>query len=338
MNPLKVGLIGCGDMGFLRASALTGSPWMHLLVVSDLDQGRARRAAGESGAEIQGDWKTVVRRPELDAIMICTPPDLHAEMCMEALRAGKHVLCEKPLARSPEECRRILEVAEKSGMFLSTGFNYRFYPSFELAREWVRSGRIGKISHIKSFAGYSARDHNHDWIHDAGITGGGALRDNGIHLIDLTRFFLGEVTEVAGFASNSIWKFKDCEDNGFLTMRNHDGAIASLHASWTEFRKYHFMIEIYGTGGSIRASCFPMYAELVQTGAGGEKPRRSANYFPYVNVMEHWKSYRWVVIQSLGKELEAFAAAIRKEPSIVGTGYDGLRAVEIANAASTKFE
>ncbi len=335
---LKIGLIGCGDIGSLRVAALAKSPRLKLQAVSDVDIARAGKIARASGAEVEQDWRSLLLRSDVDALIVSTPPHLHAEMCMEALRAGKHVLCEKPLARSPEECRKILDAAAESGRFLATGFNYRFYPSFEAAREWLVADHIGKMDHIRSYAGYSADEHNHPWVHDASITGGGALRDNGIHLIDLTRFLMGEVTEVNGYASNSVWKFKECEDNGFLMMRSPGGAVASLHASWTEWKKYRFTIDIYGDRGCIRASCFPMFAELLQTAKGRGKARREVHRFAYTNLMEHLRSYRWVVVESLAKELEAFAAAIRNEASRVATGYDGLRAVEIASAASKDFE
>jgi predicted dehydrogenase len=335
---LKIGLIGCGDIGSLRAKAISLSRSMNLAAVSDLDPVRADQIANQTGAAVETDWRSLLNRADLNAVIVSTPPHLHAEMCIEAVRSGKHVLCEKPLARTPDECRQIVNAATETGMFLATGFNYRFYPSFDAANSWLRAGRIGKLDHIRAYTGYSATAHNHPWVHDAAITGGGALRDNGIHLIDLTRFYLGEVSEVCGFASNSVWNFKDCEDNGFLMMQNPDGAIASVHASWTEWSKFRFGIEVYGTHGCIRATCFPLYAELLQTGGDGVKTRRETHYFPYHNIMEHLKSYRWVVIQSLIRELDAFAAAIQKEPSFVGTGFDGLRAVEIANAACKKFE
>jgi predicted dehydrogenase len=258
-------------------------------------------------------------------------------MCIDALKAGKHVLCEKPLGRSSAECRKIVDAADEADRFLATGFNFRFYPSFEKAYSWLKDGSIGRLNHIRSYAGYSAKDHNQAWIHDRSVTGGGALHDNGIHLIDLTRYFLGEVVDVTGFASNSVWKFDGCEDNGFLVMKSPSGAVATLHASWTEWKGYKFLIEIYGDQGCIRASCFPMFAELIANGSSSSKAKRKREMFPYINLMEHLRTYRWIVLDSLKKELRSFAAAIRKETSAIATGTDGLRAVEIAAAGSSKL-
>jgi predicted dehydrogenase len=329
---VNIGLIGCGGIGTLRATAVRNSTNLKLRAVSDVDVNRAEKVS--AGAAVELDWKNLVARADLDAVIISTPPNLHAEMCIDALSAGKHVLCEKPLGRFPEECKEIVDAASKADRFLATGFNHRFYPAFEKARGWIAANRIGNLDHVRSYAGYSAAEHNHPWISDAAVTGGGALRDIGIHLIDLTRNFMKEVVDVKGFASNSVWKFNQCEDNGFLMMRSATGMSASLHASWTEWNGYRFSIELYGDRGCIRASCFPMFAELIQSAERGGATRRKADYFPYINVMEHVRSYRWVVVHSLRKELEAFVAAIEGRPSTIATGYDGLRAVEIAAAVS----
>jgi len=331
---LKVGLIGCGDIGRLRAAAVSRAGSLRLVAVNDLYEERAAAIAAKYGGIVDDDWRHLLGREEIDAVIISTPPSMHAEMCIEALKLSKHVLCEKPLARTPDECRRILHAAEKNSLFVGTGFNYRFYPSICKAREILKSGIIGELDHIRSYAGYSAADHSQPWIREVEVVGGGTLRDNGIHLIDLTRNFLGEVVEVKGFASNSVWGFNHCEDNGFALLRNQAGKIASLHASWTEWRGYRFLIEIYGTHGSIHASCFPMLTRLVWSKHPGSRTHRRINLFPSIHFMEHLRSYRWVVEQSLIQELRAFHRAIIGEKTELATGYDGMRAVEIAHAIS----
>jgi predicted dehydrogenase len=331
---MRFGLIGCGDIGILRAAALARVPSCQLEVISDIDETRARTVAARYGGVVERDWRALLHQAPLDAVIISTPPHLHAQMGIEALQAGKHVLCEKPLARTPDECRQMLNTAEQCGRFLATGFNYRFYPAFQKARQLLDAGIIGELDHIRSYAGYTAAEHNHPWLHDAEVVGGGALRDNGIHLIDLTRYFLGEVTEVKGFASDAVWAFQGCEDNGFALLRSPEGKIASLQASWTEWRRYRFSIELYGTQGCIRASCFPMLTQVVWATQRGGRTRRRTHLFPMTHIWERLRSYRWVVIQSFVQELQAFSQAIHGEPTVLATGHDGTRAVEIAHAAS----
>jgi predicted dehydrogenase len=334
---MRFGLIGCGEIGSLRAAALKKLPGFRLEAVSDIDLDRARRVSIRYGGFVVPDWRSLVHREGLEAVIVSTPPHLHAEMCREALKAGKHVLCEKPLARTPEECRSILEVEKQSGRFLATGFNYRFYPSIQKARELLDGGVIGTLDYIRSYTGYSATEHSQSWLHDREIMGGGALRDNGIHLIDLTCYFLGEVEEVKGFASNGVWEFKGCEDNGFALLRSTTGKIASLQASWTEWRGYRFLIEIYGTRGCIRTHCFPMITQVMWSQTRGGTMRRKTYLFLRTFIQEHLRSYRWIVIQSFIQELQAFSRAIRGELTELATGRDGLRAVEIAHAASRTF-
>jgi len=328
---VRYGLIGCGDIGAVRAAALARAG-ATVVAVSDVDADRAAAAAQRTGAAVDRDWRALLDR-DLDAVIVSTPPSLHAEMCTAAFDAGRHVLCEKPLARTAEECASIVDAASAAGRFLGVGFNYRFYPSFARARALFESGSIGELSHIRAYAGYSATGHGQAWVKDAEVVGGGALHDNGIHLIDLTRSFLGEVAEVEGLATSWVWGFGRAEDNGFLVMRSNAGRVATLHASWTEWGKYQFRIELVGTLGRITATCFPMHLEMLATDRVGGPVRRTRESFLRTMIGEHLRSYRWVVEQSFVLEHEAFELAIAGQASPMATGRDGMRAIEIACSA-----
>ncbi len=330
---LRFGLIGCGGIGELRGDALVQSGHQ-LTAVSDVDEGRALEFSKKFSSHREPDWKALVQRSDLDVIIVSTPPSLHAEMCIEALKNKKHVLCEKPLARNSEECRAMNEAAQKNERVLATGFNYRFYPSVMKARELLDSGMIGELSHLRSYAGYTAKDHNHDWLHEEAVMGGGALRDNGIHLIDLTRYFMGEVQDVKGFASNAVWQFPGCEDNGLAVLQSPKGVLASLQASWTEWMGYKFLIEMYGTRGCIRTWCFPIMTQVIWAEQLGGATKKKTYYFPKTFFFEHLKSYRWVVTESFKIEFAELARAIRGEASPIASGYDGQRTIEIAEALS----
>ena len=332
MKELRFGIIGCGGVGTMRAAALSRTGSLKLTAVSDIDAKRAKEVARKHGAMAYSDWRSLLKNGGVDAVVVSTPPSSHSGICIEALDAGKHVLCEKPLARTTDECSKMLEAAEKSGRLLATGFNYRFFPSVQKARALLDSGMIGDLDHIRSYAGYSAHDHDHPWLHDFGVMGGGALRDNGIHLIDLTSYFLGGVTEIKGFTSNSVWGYEGCEDNGFALLRSPTGRIASLQASWTEWRGYRLLVEIYGTRGCIRASCFPMLTQLQWSRVRGGPVKRKIHLFPMTHIWEHLFSYRLIVIQSFVREFKAFFRAVNGDSVELATGRDGLRAVKIAEA------
>jgi predicted dehydrogenase len=335
---LRFALLGCGDIGILRAAAIARTPGCRLTVACDVEGGKAAAAAQKGdGAATSTDWRDALRRDDVDAVIISTPPALHLEMARAAFDAGKHVLCEKPLARSPDECREMVAAAHRSGRRLATGFNYRFYPSFAEARTLLHSGIIGELDHVRSYGGYSATSHNQAWVHDAATVGGGALRDIGIHLIDLTRDFLGDVQAVQGSATGDIWNYPGCEDNGFAILRSSSGRVATVQASWTEWRKYQFRVELVGSRGCIEATCFPMMTRVTWAQERAGRTRRRTNWFPRTASGEKAGSYRWVVVESFVKEFEAFAAYVAGAPSRVATGDDGARAVEIAFAAAGGF-
>jgi predicted dehydrogenase len=329
---VRYGLIGCGDIGVVRAAALERGP-SSLAAVSDIDASKAGAIAQRAGVPADSDWRRLLERADVDAVIVATPPSLHAEMCIAAFEAGKHVLCEKPLARSAAECREIVDAAQTAGLVIATGFNYRFYPSFMLARQILDSGRIGRLSHIRAYAGYSAVGHNQPWVHDAAVVGGGALHDNGIHLIDLVRHFLGEVEEVKGWATDHVWGYGRAEDNGYLLLRGPEDRVATVHASWSEWEKYQFRIELVGTLGKITSTCFPMRTDVTWAESTGGRTRSRTDRFLSTMVGEHVRSYRWVVARSFVHELAAFDRKVAGLSSPVATGMDGLRAIEIACAA-----
>ena len=336
---MNIGLIGCGMAGSLRAGAVSRLPGLRLVVVSDVDGSRARALAQRFGAAAESEWARLVRREDVDAVIVSTPPPLHLEMCIDALRCGKHVLCEKPLAPSPEKCREIVHAADQAGRVLATGFNYRFYPAVALAKRILDSGRIGELDHVRSYAGHpGGSEFTHPWVHDPAFMGGGALMDNGIHIVDLTRYLLGGVVEVKGFSTGRVWQYEGCEDNGFALLRSPLGKVAVLQASWTEWRGYRFWIEVYGTRGCVRASYPPMVAQVVRVDRPGQPARRRLHVYPMLQVMERLRSYRWTAERSFMDELAAFGRTVRGEPTSLASGRDGLKAVEIAHAVYRTVE
>ncbi len=333
MTALRFGVIGCGGIGELRAKALRAAG-MPLAAAADADAGKARALAGRHGAAIEADWRALVARADVDAVLVATPHHLHAEMTLAALAAGKHVLCEKPLACTPDEGRQMVAAAVAAGRFLATGFNYRFFPSVRKARAVLDAGTIGPLDHIRAYGGYSAATLGQAWVRDATVSGGGALHDIGIHLLDLTNYFLGGITEAQGVASGRVWQYPGCEDTGFVLLRGPDGQIASVGASWTEWRGYYFGLELHGVRGCIEVSCFPTTTRVMSAAQLGGRTRCRRYLFPLAHLREKLFTYRAIVVDSFIAELCAFAAAVRGEPSAVATGRDGLLALEVAHAAA----
>jgi predicted dehydrogenase len=175
---MRLGLIGCGIIGAQRAQAIAKIPGFRLVAVADADAARARAVADDFRAAVEAEWRGLVRRDDVDAVIVSTPPPLHAPMCVEALEAGKHVLCEKPLARSPEEGRAIVE--RRSGQ---AALGYRLQlpvlPGRRQGAKILDSGLIGDSTTSK-LLGIPAEAVQPSWVHDVSVMGG-ALVDSGTH-------------------------------------------------------------------------------------------------------------------------------------------------------------
>ena len=330
----RFGLIGYGAIGQVRAQALRQTPGAELKLIVEPVDARCDQAvrAGFAGARSIDE---LIAQKDIDVVIVSTPPNLHRAHCEQVLRAGKDVLCEKPLASTVEDCASIVATARQCGRVLGTGFNYRFYPAVVQARALIAAGKIGAVNHVKSFAGHpGGPEFTHQWVHDPKIMGGGALMDNGIHLADLTLHFLGAVAETFGLRSERVWNFAGSEDNGFVMMRTQDGRIGTLHASWSEWSGYHFDVEISGTQGCVRLHYPPMWTLLYdRPSESAKRGRRTIFAFPKFQVLERVRSYRWTIAQSFIAEHLDFIARLEGKPGVGATGEDGLRAVELAYSA-----
>lgn len=327
-------LIGAGCIGRLRAEALRKIPGATLAAVTEIDQARAAELAAPAHARVCQDLDELLGLEEVEAVIVSTPPQFHEEAVLAALAAGKHVLCEKPLSNSLEACRRMVEAAHKSGKKLTTGFNQRYFPAIKFLKKAIADGRIGRLDHVRAFAGHEGLSQfRAPWEYDKNIIGGGALMDVGIHMIDLTAYVLGDVREVFGIATENVWKLSGAEDNGFALIRNSTGAVATLHASWSEWKGYRFSIEAYGDKGMVRAFYAPMFNMLIAKEGSNGKARKRFAFYPEIILREKISGWQSTVVETFREELRDFITWSRDgEPGRIADGSAGLRAVEIANA------
>ena len=212
---MRVGLIGAGLQGWRRAPVLKQFPGTEVVIVATAHRETAERLANSIGCQATTNWAEVVEK-DLDAVLVCTPPHLHAPISIAAMKTGKHVLCEKPLARSLDEAEEIVKVAQENGVKLKCGFNHRHHPGIQQAREWFDNGIIGELNFLRCRYGICGRPgYEKEWRAKPEIAGGGHLMEQGIHAIDLFRWFLGEFTEVVGFTATRFWDMAPLEDNAF---------------------------------------------------------------------------------------------------------------------------
>jgi predicted dehydrogenase len=245
---MRAAIIGCGLIGRKRAQALSGC---RLAVCCDRVADRAEALAKTAGGAVAlTDWHAAVIRPDVDVVLIATTHDMLAPIACAAAGAGKHVLVEKPGARRAAELECVRTAADRTGARVRIGFNHRYHRAFRKAREIFDSGALGEMMFVRGRYGHGGRlGYDKEWRAVPELSGGGELVDQGMHLIDLARWFLGDFEIVQGHIATYFWNMP-VEDNGFLLLRTAGGQTAFLHASWTEW-KNTFSFEISGRTGKL---------------------------------------------------------------------------------------
>ena len=249
------GLVGCGDIARKRvAPALRDLENCELVAVSRADAARAESFAAEFGAKRwHADWRDLIKDPEVEAVYVATPVHLHAEQAVAAAEAGKHVLCEKPMALTVAECERMNAAAEANGVRLGVAYYRRFYPAVERLRKILESGEIGVpvVAQVNAFERFDPVTENpRSWLLDRRQSGGGPMFDFGCHRIEVLLSLFGEVKAVKGLATNVLFE-REVEDTACALLqfeRGTQGVISVTHAA----SEPQDTLEIFGSEGSVR--------------------------------------------------------------------------------------
>jgi predicted dehydrogenase len=192
-----------------------------------------------------------VARDDLELVVVATTNDALGPVTLAAIEHGKHVLVEKPAARNADELRPLVAAAHAAGVAVKVGFNHRFHPAFQKARAIWDTGVLGPLMYIRARYGHGGRlGYDREWRADPAIAGGGEMLDQGVHLIDLARWFAGDFAEVSGHVGTYFWDMP-VEDNGFALLKTAQGQVAWLHASCTEWKNL-FCFEIFGRDGKLQ--------------------------------------------------------------------------------------
>lgn len=250
-KPFGVGIVGCGRIGQRRAKALGAGG--RLAACADIEVGRAENLVKDSGAKVFRDWRDLISLPELDVVLVATLHDSLAAITLAAVEAGKHVLVEKPAARLAAELEPVTAAALRQGVKVRVGFNHRYHRALRKAKKIIEAGELGELMFIRARYGHGARTgYDKEWRADPALSGGGELIDQGVHLIDLSRWFLGDFTEIQGWAHTYYWDMP-VDDNGFMILKTPKSQAAFLHASCTDWKNL-FSMEIYGRAGKLDIS------------------------------------------------------------------------------------
>lgn len=331
-QPLNIGIVGLvSTISELRAQVCSGLPGVNLVALSDLDVARARTTASRlRGVRTVEDPYALIADPEVDGVVVGTPCAHHERFAMAAMEAGKHVLCEKPLAPTVAACERLVAAADKHDVRLGVSFHLRQTLAAQKAKQLVDSGALGRIDHVRAFHGHSGTEYfGPNFKVDASTTGGGTLMDGGNHFVDMVRWFLGDVERATGVGTEGVWKQPGCEDNGYLLLQSADGRVGTLHASWTEWRGYRYQVEVYGETGYVRFGYSPLWLTHA-SGQRGERMRAHRTFFPVYQVIERLRGWRWSLRNMLRGDLNDWVSAVAKGVSPAANGRDGLEAVRWA--------
>ena len=316
---MKLGIIGAGLIGHKRAAVLAAG---ELVAVADLDKAKAvALAAKYPGAQAFGQGLEVAQHPGVEAVVVATSHDQLAPMALAALKAGKHVIVEKPAARNADEFRPVVAEAEKRDLRLKVGYNHRFHPALLEVKKRLSAPDAGELMYLRARYGHGGRiGYDKEWRAIKEISGGGELIDQGLHLIDLARLFMGEILDVSGYMPTLFWDM-EVEDNVFMLLKHPGGKPSWLHATWTEWKNTFSLevqtkrlkLQVDGLGGSYGTETLTVYTMKPEMGPP------DVEKFEYAGPDQSW-----------ALEWQEFCAAVKEGREPKASGRDGLAALEAA--------
>lgn len=322
---IRVGIVGLGRMGRIRLDTLEANPNTQVVIACDPDSQRH----DVIGIEVVRDPAAVVAS-DIDAVFVCTPNRFSPEIVISALDSGKHVFTEKPPGRRLEDVEAMMKAeARNAGLTLKFGFNHRYHLAIMHAREIVDSQRYGPVLWARGVYGKGNQPPGSGtWRSDPEVAGGGILLDQGIHMVDLLRYFLGDFVEIKSMCTTAFWD-GPLEDNAFALFRTESGKIASLHSSFTQW-KHLFRLEIGMAEGFLTVDGMPSTTRSYRD-EHIYHARRTGPQFTVGNPPEEKRFFN--EDPSWALELDEFVECIvRQRPTVHGTSTDAYEAMRLVHA------
>ncbi|HAM80067.1 Gfo/Idh/MocA family protein [Ornithinibacillus bavariensis] len=312
---MKIGIMSFAHMhAYSYADCLLKLEEAELVGIFDDDVSRGKEAANKYETIHFGDQKEFLAE-EMDAVIICSENIRHKEMVINAARAGKHILCEKPIATTIEDAQAMIDVCADCGVTLQIAFPVRFSPAIQQVKQLIDNGELGEIV---AFRSTNRGQYPGGWFVDKEQSGGGAILDHTVHMVDIMRWYLGmEVVKVDAIL-DSFFQNGDIDDAGLLTLEFENGVIASHDVSWSRLPEYptwgDATIEVIGTKQTVKADGFGEYFRLFSN------ERKSLTHVLYGSDIDF-------------ELIKDFVNCIKQGKSPTITGHDGLKALEVALTA-----
>ncbi len=306
-----------------------------VVAVCDKNQKAVDSIVEKSGAKGYSNYEDLISDSSVDAVDICLPHNLHGPVALAALRAGKHVIVEKPITIDLDQADQIIAEAKKRKLKLMTAENMRFIKAYEIAKRLVVDGTIGEISYVRGYTGGPNEDTSDpsNWRIRASESGGGTIMDDGIHIFYLFRWFAGEIKSIYAkttkFGKSEI---SEVEDNAVGTLKFSNGALGIFGFSTTTAAPWTEELQLFGTKGSILVDFLASNPLRVYSivGRSDDKSKWWSRYgdvsweYPFI---EH-STTEWVT-QSMRREVQHFVECILNDNEPLVTGEDGKKAVEL---------
>lgn len=280
---LKIGIIGCGKITEVRhAPEYAENPNCQLAAFFDVVPERAKALAEQYGGTAYDSIEALLAS-DVDAVSVCVANAYHAQASIQALKAGKHVLCEKPMATTPEDCEAMVAAAKAAGKFLMIGQNQRLAKAHVKAREIIESGEMGKVITFETHFAHpgpegwtGVRD---SWFFDKKVASFGVMADLGVHKTDLIHYLTGKkIVRTSAVLATLNKTFSDgrpitVDDNAYAIYTMEDGVVGTMHVSWTNYGNENNSTKIYMEGGVLRMYDDPKYSLIVE--------KRDGEVIPY---------------------------------------------------------
>lgn len=331
MDELQFGIIGYGKMGRLRHDRLHASGRARVIAVHDPFY---RPQDVNDGIQVHDSWQSIVEDPKIDAVSVATVNSFNKEIAIAALRAGKHVFCEKPPAFTSKDVEDIIAVEHESKRQLMYGFNHRQHDGARHMRDIVSSGIYGRVLWMRGRYGKSVdADYLSTWRADPKLAGGGILLDQGIHMLDLFLYLGGPFDEVQAMVSSLYWNIEGIEDNVFANLRNsRTGQVASLHSTMTQWR-HLFSFEVFMERGYMVLNGLKTssnsYGQEQLVVARNRTKAPAARW-------EEEETFLYEADHSWDRELEIFLDAIQKRrPIVSGSSQHALEVMKLVDKIYT---
>lgn len=310
---LRLGIVGAGRIASAYAEIVADCGQVEMVGVADLQPLAAKTLADELGCDAYETHQDLIEGSKPDAVILCTPPVTHSDITIDLLRSKVCVMCEKPLATSSAEARRMLAVAASANAILTMATKFRYVDDVLRAREIARSGEIGELILVENtFA--SRVDMAERWNSRPAVSGGGVLMDNGTHSVDLVRYILGPITEVMALEGRRTQGLK-VEDTAQMFLKSHDGARATIDLSWSLNKEREWFLEVYGSGGTIQVG---WKRSRYRVGEDGDWAEFGTGYSRQ---------------DAMRKQVANFAAAIEGTEDLRIDATDAIASVEVLEAA-----